>query len=418
MPTTARPITQPQSSRVLAVASLLFAHASIGGVAAARNLALRHATGDLVHFLDSDNILANDAVAAKVAALRAVPDADVCYAQRTNEYLDPALPRQAEPVRPLRGPDSPADNSLAMLTSCRFIVSAALVPRHLLVAVGGFDERLRGAEDYHLWARLALVGVKVIALDRVLVRRRLARDSLTFTPAAGQPWEVFARILVMADCFGRPALWRTAWTMLLFTRTWPGWAAVCDESNVHAAPFRSALAERIVELPKTVALHGLSARPLLAVLDGVVRSRPLATMPEIPTSYELATSEAIAVAWRSAADAGARDHAHWLTVPPLTEEIPALRDIAAAYDRALKHGTAWLRPAEMLWFALPPRFTRPWRSGWRNVWLVGMRLGRPAERMLAAAPLWLRNAAGVVLRRLVARALRDRSRGKLPAAVR
>ncbi len=385
-------------------------HAPNRGVAAARNLALRHAAGDLVQFLDSDNLLLPDSVAAKVAALRAVPDSELCYSHRTVEYLGGDVPRQPDRPHPLRGPDSPIDDPLAMLTACRFIVSATLVARHRLAALGGFDERLRGAEDYRLWSRLALAGIKSIAIDRPLVRRRFAADSLSVVAGSIQRWEIAARLLVVADCLERPDLWRTAWRMLLFTRTWPGWAATCDDGDAHAAPFRDELAARVERLPALASHHGLSARPLLAVLDGVIRARPLAAMPDAPLPFERRLLDAVAAAMRVAPDADLRDAAHWRAAPPLTEEIPALRALAAAYDRALAAGRPWFAPADALWGFLPRRFTRPWRRDWRTVWFVTKRLGRPAGRIFAMSPRWLREAARAVLHRPMKRALRARSR--------
>jgi hypothetical protein len=362
------------------------------GPSAARNLALRHATGDLIHFLDSDNLLAADAIAAKLAALLAVPDAALCCSERSIEALDDTAARFELADLALRGAGSPVWDADAMLSAARFPVSSVLIARHLLTEAGGFDERLRAAEDFRLWAILALSGTKVIAIDRQLLRRRLARDGLMLSPPGGQNWAALAFLLNIGDAIAQPRLWRFAWTWLGHLATWPQWSAICDPCNRTAAPFRDHLVAALRALPGGDVGHGLSARPIARVLAGVVRDGA-ARRPALPFERDLLA--ALADAEVRGSEPGAVDLARWLRDDLHAQEGPALSCLAAAYDRALTRGDAPVPPDWML-RRVHAASARPYRRRWLVLWLLRKRLGRSA-----GAPA-LARAAGVPLLPVIA----------------
>jgi len=76
----------PQSALHPFGAQVRLIHKMNGGVASARNLGLRMAQGDFIHFLDSDDLLAPTAIENNVAAFAAVADADLCYGQ--SQWID------------------------------------------------------------------------------------------------------------------------------------------------------------------------------------------------------------------------------------------------------------------------------------------------------------------------------------------
>lgn len=61
----------------------LLRHSRNRGAGVARNTGITHAKGALLHFLDADDLLEPDTIARKIAALKAIPDADlVCSGAR------------------------------------------------------------------------------------------------------------------------------------------------------------------------------------------------------------------------------------------------------------------------------------------------------------------------------------------------
>ena len=137
------------------------------GVYHAMNKGLALASGEVLGFLNSDDVYADPGVLAAVAAAFAQPEVEVCYGDIV--YVDQVEARrvarywQSSPFVPglfCRGwvPPHPA-----------FFARTALLKK-----LGGFDLRYRFAADYELVLRLLEVQRAVSRyLPRVLVRMRL-----------------------------------------------------------------------------------------------------------------------------------------------------------------------------------------------------------------------------------------------------
>ena len=119
------------------------------GVSAARNAGAARATGDVLFFVDSDIALAPGALAAAVRTLDAYPDCGVVQG-----IYD---------LRPLYD-DGPVEayktlfehfwrrRATGVTATTMFALTA--VPKEVFELVGGFDERLRDAEDVEFGTRL------------------------------------------------------------------------------------------------------------------------------------------------------------------------------------------------------------------------------------------------------------------------
>jgi glycosyltransferase involved in cell wall biosynthesis len=145
------------------------------GPAAARNLAVERARGDLILPLDADDALAPAYLAKTVAALDAAPPADVCYTWiglvgghqgtwRTGGFSVPEL-----------------------LARCTVHVTA-LYRRAVWEAVGGYDPRFAESwEDWDFWLGAAARGFTARCVPEVLAfyrrtgssRERKAREPAT-----------------------------------------------------------------------------------------------------------------------------------------------------------------------------------------------------------------------------------------------
>jgi glycosyltransferase involved in cell wall biosynthesis len=114
------------------------------GPAAARNWAIRAATGDLVTGIDDDDIWLPRRLSTLVAALDdqvsfvcasdiAIMDGRIAHIWRRPPHID-----------------------LRSLLTWNIVGNQVLVRRELLQRVGGFDESLNSAEDFDLWVRLVV----------------------------------------------------------------------------------------------------------------------------------------------------------------------------------------------------------------------------------------------------------------------
>jgi glycosyltransferase involved in cell wall biosynthesis len=148
-----------------------------GGPGAARNTAILYARGDLVAFLDGDDLWLPNYLSEQLKALRENPALDLIYADALL-FGDSALAgRTYMQTCPSRG--AVTFESL-LVEDCSVPTSCALARRQSLVDVGLFDEdqHLITSEDFDLWLRLAFHGGHIGYQQRVLAHHRLHDTSL------------------------------------------------------------------------------------------------------------------------------------------------------------------------------------------------------------------------------------------------
>ncbi|WP_161495003.1 glycosyltransferase family A protein [Caulobacter sp. BP25] len=125
------------------------------GVAAARNLGVAEAKGDLIAPVDADDLWAPEKIEKQLAALEALPEAALAYCWFA--LIDAH-------DKPIRGNSTPTYSGDVLRHICRgnFIGngSAPLIRKAAILEAGGYDSSLRaqraqGCEDYLLYYRIA-----------------------------------------------------------------------------------------------------------------------------------------------------------------------------------------------------------------------------------------------------------------------
>ena len=150
------------------------------GVAAARNRGITAATGELVAFIDSDDLWHPRKLELQVAAFRAA--GDVAFVYTGYDVIDSAG-RVLETVRP--DPRFQGDIYEKLWTEQnRILGPTILATRAMLHRIGLFDERLPLAENLDLRIRLARAG-PVAYVDQALYRYRRHSEALSVDWRAG-----------------------------------------------------------------------------------------------------------------------------------------------------------------------------------------------------------------------------------------
>ena len=119
------------------------------GLPAARNAGLRSSEGDLVVFLDADDLLLPDALASGVDAFADHPECAFVVGKYKLVDLDRRV------LGPGTQPTAAPEPYLSLLTANYITMHATVMfRRDILIAVGGFDESLDSCEDYDLYLRI------------------------------------------------------------------------------------------------------------------------------------------------------------------------------------------------------------------------------------------------------------------------
>lgn len=211
------------------------------GPAAARNNGVRHATGELVLFVDDDAIPAPDLVAAHLRHHAASGgDTTVVIGPMTTPEDGGALSPWCQWEQDMLYKQYDAmDRKQWGATARQFYTANASLARRHVLEVGGFDESFRRAEDVELAYRLADRGLQfTFARDAVVVHHAdrsfaawldiansYGRNDVIFGRDLGQPWllasiasefhdrHVLVRVLVRASA-DRPRLGRVVMGLL------------------------------------------------------------------------------------------------------------------------------------------------------------------------------------------------------------
>ena len=118
------------------------------GPASARNTGIKQASGELVAFLDSDDLWLPKKLERQLAAFANDRALRICH---TNEIWI----RNGVRVNPMRKHQKYGGHIFEkVLPLCIVSPSSVIMTRQLLNEMGGFDESLPACEDYDLWLRV------------------------------------------------------------------------------------------------------------------------------------------------------------------------------------------------------------------------------------------------------------------------
>lgn len=147
------------------------------GVSSARNTAIQHARGELIAFLDADDIWLPNKLDTQMRFLANHPKVELLFSDaeifNSNETIVPSFMSQKMSGPQLNeGEIGTADVSELLLTENFVVTSTVVAKKECVEGLGGFNESLRSVEDRDLWLRVAR-RYAVGYMSSVLTRKRV-----------------------------------------------------------------------------------------------------------------------------------------------------------------------------------------------------------------------------------------------------
>lgn len=144
----------PETPRVCAAFDATHLPVSQNGAAAARNAGLAAATGELIAFLDDDDVWTENHIRPHLAVLDARPEIEAVFAQVI--AVDDDMRPVDDGPWPWRGPTQGGDQMVrAMLSGYYPQIGATIVRAGVRDAIGMFDLALLGDQDWDWQLRIA-----------------------------------------------------------------------------------------------------------------------------------------------------------------------------------------------------------------------------------------------------------------------
>lgn len=144
------------------------------GAGAARNTGIRKARGEVIAFLDGDDIWLPDFLASQLAFLDT--GYDMVYSDAYQFGMRSALRKTFMETAPSDGEVTAA----AILDfRCNVITSGTVATKAALEKAGLFEHERTKAHDFHLWVRMAKTGAKIGYQRKPLLKYRVHLASLS-----------------------------------------------------------------------------------------------------------------------------------------------------------------------------------------------------------------------------------------------
>lgn len=141
-----------------------YVYQSNAGLSAARNTGIRHAKGEFIQLLDSDDWIEKHKLELHRKYLNENPQVSLVYSEVRYvipgepgwrySMTDPDQPWQIEPTN-----DGAAFWLGLLLRQNLFVVNAPLMRRTVFDSIGCFDETLKSVEDWDYWCRCVCEGL-------------------------------------------------------------------------------------------------------------------------------------------------------------------------------------------------------------------------------------------------------------------
>lgn len=145
------------------------------GAGVARNTAIREARGEIIAFLDGDDVWLPDFLATQLVFLER-HKYDMVYCDAMLFGMRSAYRKTYMETAPSVGE---ADFDSILDLRCNVITSGTMARKQAIIDAGMFEtERVR-AHDFHLWLRMAKNGSRIGYQRKVLLKYRVHLDSLS-----------------------------------------------------------------------------------------------------------------------------------------------------------------------------------------------------------------------------------------------
>ena len=145
------------------------------GAGAARNTAIREARGDIIAFLDADDVWLPEFLSSQYVFMQRNAF-DMVYCDAVMFGMRSAYRRTFMETAPSAGE---ANFESILDLRCNVITSGTMVRKHALVDAGLFESERVRAHDFHLWLRIAKKGYRIGYQRKPLLKYRVHLDSLS-----------------------------------------------------------------------------------------------------------------------------------------------------------------------------------------------------------------------------------------------